>query len=380
MKILHIDVRDKIATYRSRDGEIVCGNTDYKIQFSLDAEWSGLDKTARFIWNGKYFDVPLREDDSCVVPVISKASVVKVGLYAEKMQTTTSATINCKRSILCGGEAPNPGYGENYTTEAKEAAESAKNSAENAKASAAEAAEVVGSLEPRVTTNEQDIEEAKSRIDDNIYRIQALGKHIGVDTMSYKTIEVKNDSKILVPENSLRYAQIIKIEGNIVEYTQYGGAVEGVLANYLDKIVANDGSVVVDFDAKNQNSFFSLMALNLGWGLPGNYLYLNNDDGKFYYHRARKLVNYDYVLKEGESVYSSYGIDGEIHTMIVNYANPSDLHDSNYDRYLAPFSVSDMRTLTFVPKYTESDIPEMVDMISSLNYRTGNTTIAFEIR
>ena len=33
MKTLHISILDKVATYRQRDGEIVCGNSDYQIEF-----------------------------------------------------------------------------------------------------------------------------------------------------------------------------------------------------------------------------------------------------------------------------------------------------------------------------------------------------------
>lgn len=136
MNTLHITVNKKIATYQKRDGDIVCGNSDYQVTFTFDEEWAEHEeKTARFIWNGQYFDVDFT-GDTCDVPVITNASIVKVGVYAGDLKTTTSAIIGCKPSVLCGGEVPNPGTGQHYTNEAKAAAEEAKAAAEEAKAAA----------------------------------------------------------------------------------------------------------------------------------------------------------------------------------------------------------------------------------------------------
>lgn len=108
MKTLHINVFDKIATYQKRDGCIVCGNSDYQIKFTFDDEWAAYDKkTAHFIWNGQYTDVEFT-GDTCPVPKITNATVVKVGVYVDDLSTTTPTTIECKRSVLCGGEPPRP--------------------------------------------------------------------------------------------------------------------------------------------------------------------------------------------------------------------------------------------------------------------------------
>jgi len=126
VNILHIAVNNKIAAYSKRDGYIVCGNSDYKVKFTFDEEWAEHEeKTARFIWNGQYFDVVFT-GDTCDVPVITNADSVLIGVYAGDLRTTTSASIGCKRSVLCGGEKPNPGTGQHYTNEAKAAAEEAK--------------------------------------------------------------------------------------------------------------------------------------------------------------------------------------------------------------------------------------------------------------
>lgn len=102
MKKLHITVKDKVATYLQRDGVIVCGNSDYKIEFTFDSEWSShTTKMARFVWNGKYYDKEISSTGECDVPIISNATEVSVGVYAGELSTTTPAIIPCKKSILC---------------------------------------------------------------------------------------------------------------------------------------------------------------------------------------------------------------------------------------------------------------------------------------
>lgn len=100
MKKLHISVADKIATYLQRDGDIVCGNSDYQIVFTFDAEWKDTVKTARFRWSGGKRDVNIADDDTCTVPVINDAASVTVGVFADNL-STTPVVIPCKRSILC---------------------------------------------------------------------------------------------------------------------------------------------------------------------------------------------------------------------------------------------------------------------------------------
>ena len=101
MRTLHISVLDKKATYLSRDGDIVCGNSDYIIEFAFDAEWDAYEeKTARFIWNGNYQDVKF-VGTACYVPIVTHATELKVGVYAGELSTTTSASIGCTMSVLC---------------------------------------------------------------------------------------------------------------------------------------------------------------------------------------------------------------------------------------------------------------------------------------
>jgi hypothetical protein len=101
MKILHIAVVDKIATYQRRDGGIVCGNSDYVIEFAFDSEWDKhTDKVARFIIGNHYENVSF-SGNTCPIPIITNATSISVGVYAGDLYTTTPATINCKKSILC---------------------------------------------------------------------------------------------------------------------------------------------------------------------------------------------------------------------------------------------------------------------------------------
>lgn len=125
MKTLHITVADKTATYRERDGEIVCGNSDYEIEFAFDSEWSShVYKTARFVYNGKYQDVAF-SGNTCSVPIIRGTTAVAVGVYAGDLTTTTPAIIGCKKSILCDNPLPSDPEDESIYTQILEAVDEA---------------------------------------------------------------------------------------------------------------------------------------------------------------------------------------------------------------------------------------------------------------
>ena len=130
MKTLHVVIKDKKAIYQKRDGDIVCGNSDYQVQFIFDAEWSAYPtKTARFIWGGQYQDVEFA-GDTCAVPIISGAHNCEVGVYAGDLCTTTPARIDCTPSILCSAAVPSVDNDKYYANESKKYAEEAKAYAE----------------------------------------------------------------------------------------------------------------------------------------------------------------------------------------------------------------------------------------------------------
>ena len=138
MRILHVVVNNKIATYTARDGHIVCGNSDYSLKFTFDSEWdSHTTKTARFVWNGKYYDQVFTGDE-CVVPVITNANRVDVGVFAGSLTTTTPAIIPCERSIICLTSEVQTERLPMYTDQAVAAAVEAKLAAEEATEAATE--------------------------------------------------------------------------------------------------------------------------------------------------------------------------------------------------------------------------------------------------
>lgn len=116
MKTLHVIVSNKKATFLQRDGGIVCGNSDYQIEFHFDSEWDAyLTKTARFIWKGKPKDVEF-PGSICPVPIVANTEELEVGVYVEGLSTTTSAIIPCELSILCESDAT-PSEGKVVVTE-----------------------------------------------------------------------------------------------------------------------------------------------------------------------------------------------------------------------------------------------------------------------
>lgn len=106
MKTIEILITNKIAIAPA-DAFIVCGNSEYKLKFIFDAEWTGYNKkVARFIFGGKYIDANF-EGDTCKGVVISNTREVVIGVYADngELATSTGARIDCKKSVLCDGVA-----------------------------------------------------------------------------------------------------------------------------------------------------------------------------------------------------------------------------------------------------------------------------------
>ena len=107
--IIQVNVTNKHAQVLGTP-TIVCGNSDYKIQFTFDGEWNtGAAKTARFVYmNGgsvDYTDVVFT-GDTVDVPILSNTRTVRVGVFEGDLHTTTPAVIPCELSIRCGTGAP----------------------------------------------------------------------------------------------------------------------------------------------------------------------------------------------------------------------------------------------------------------------------------
>lgn len=104
MEDIKIIVKDKVASTEGTPS-IICGNNDYTMSFTFDKEWNNEpNKVARFRFkkNGieTFIDVPIK-DDKCQVPVLLGIGLVRVGVYAGELRTTTGAKIKCTKSILC---------------------------------------------------------------------------------------------------------------------------------------------------------------------------------------------------------------------------------------------------------------------------------------
>lgn len=105
MPEINISVRDKVAAQTGR-GVMVCDNSDYVLVFDFDEEWAAYTtKTARLRWGGAYTDVVF-DGDRCPCPAISDTALVRVGVYAGDLHTSTPAIVPCLPSIRGGDGAP----------------------------------------------------------------------------------------------------------------------------------------------------------------------------------------------------------------------------------------------------------------------------------
>lgn len=101
---ISINVANKIASVIGSPA-IICGNSDYIINFTFDEEWETFSfKTARFIYKEgdtlRFIDIAFT-GSTVAVPILSKVEEVYVGVYAGDLHTTTPTRILCKKSILC---------------------------------------------------------------------------------------------------------------------------------------------------------------------------------------------------------------------------------------------------------------------------------------
>lgn len=99
---INIGVENKVAQLVDLKQYIVCGNSDYIINFLFDDEWNDhVAKTARFEWGSNSVEVPFT-GTQCPCPVITNTIAVKIGVFAGDLDATTPAYVMCRKSILCG--------------------------------------------------------------------------------------------------------------------------------------------------------------------------------------------------------------------------------------------------------------------------------------
>lgn len=99
---LQITVTAKVPS-ASGSPVVVCGNSDYTVQFTFDSEWdNSADKVAvfQYIENCvlKTIQVPFT-GSTCDMPVITDADTVAIGVYADAIRTTAPVRIPCARCI-----------------------------------------------------------------------------------------------------------------------------------------------------------------------------------------------------------------------------------------------------------------------------------------
>lgn len=105
---INISVKNKTA--EAQEQEIVCGNSDYTVNFALDGEWDEYEtKTMRVDFlNGTHRDV-IFTGNTCEMPVVRDRRRIAIGLYAGDIHTTTPAFIRCRKCITdMSGLQPEP--------------------------------------------------------------------------------------------------------------------------------------------------------------------------------------------------------------------------------------------------------------------------------
>ena len=105
-----IEIKNKIATCLT-ELPIVCGNSDYLIDFVFDEEWAEHDvKTAVFVANGKSTE-QVFNGTVCPVPVFSNTLIAWVGVFVGTindgtLSTSTPALVKCIPCITDGDKVP----------------------------------------------------------------------------------------------------------------------------------------------------------------------------------------------------------------------------------------------------------------------------------
>lgn len=99
---IEISITNRIARV-SGSPQLVCGNSDYTVSFSFDAEWDAyIEKTAQFfcVRAGEPQTVSVEfAGTTCAVPVLYDVDFVEIGVTAGTIRTTTPARVTCLRCI-----------------------------------------------------------------------------------------------------------------------------------------------------------------------------------------------------------------------------------------------------------------------------------------
>ena len=104
-----IEVKGKIARLVDDSQYLVCGNSDYEVEFEFDEEWSGVNaKTAVFVFGDRTIYQPFT-GNLCAGVEIRNATLCAIGVFAGDIKTTTGASVGCHLSITdIGGKPEEP--------------------------------------------------------------------------------------------------------------------------------------------------------------------------------------------------------------------------------------------------------------------------------
>lgn len=101
-----VNINHRIATYEGPS--LVGENEKYKLTFTFDEEWEGTTKTARFVWNRKFHDVPLDKHDQCEIPPFPSNAKLSIGVYSDTGLTSSAVEMPVCNSIKDGAIVPHP--------------------------------------------------------------------------------------------------------------------------------------------------------------------------------------------------------------------------------------------------------------------------------
>lgn len=149
MPTINVTVRNRIATAQ-RWQCIICGNSDYIVDFDLDDEWNDMpNKVAVFVTNtcgNIRHERVLFDGSTCGIPVLRGVNMVDIGIEAGDIRTTTPAHVKCEACITDRAGMPqepeNNVYGQilAMTTDIAQAVIAASEQAESAQTAASAAA------------------------------------------------------------------------------------------------------------------------------------------------------------------------------------------------------------------------------------------------
>lgn len=303
MKTLHIDVANKIATYQKADGAIVCGNSDYQVEFAFDEEWASHNtKKARFVYGGVYKDVEFT-GNTCPIPVIVRATEVEVGVYVEgeEMATTTGAKIPCVLSILCKGANATNGKvyinGDSVFVRYSASADGTDFTEEHSEGQryiGIATGQSAPTEKTGYTWSEYCADDEK--VNENSYRISKLEFKENGYSLWFDQYSQNANETLAIPENAQRFVQVDRIFGKhcIFMYQHQYSAPE---KNYPKKISVDNGFSVEIPLIPYITEMFGLT--------EHDYIFFNN--GKAYFHQGTRMdetwyMGGDQTVEDGETV------------------------------------------------------------------------------